>query len=83
MIAYVGWSIALEGDLGMFRDNVIWVDFRLSKDIRDKAALSFTERMNMSSVRTRGHLEAPRTALEAVKRMLAGPQHTAKPTDKA
>ena len=54
----------------MFRDNVIWVDFRLSKDIRDRQALSFAERMKASSERTRQHLQASRTALEAIKLML-------------
>jgi hypothetical protein len=55
----------------MFRDNVIWVDFRVSKDIRDKQVLSFTERMKASSARTQGHLQASKSALDIIKQMLA------------
>jgi len=54
----------------MFEDNVIWVDFRLSKDIRSKQELSFAERMRAYSERTRDHVQASKTALEMVKRML-------------
>ncbi len=53
----------------MFRDNVIWVDFRLSKDIRDKQVLSFAERMNAVSARTQGHLQASKSALELIRLM--------------
>ncbi|RUO99068.1 MAG: hypothetical protein EKK30_07390 [Hyphomicrobium sp.] len=49
-------------------DNVIWVDFRLSKDIRDKQVLSFAERMRESSARTQRHLQASRSALEVIRR---------------
>jgi hypothetical protein len=51
----------------MFRDNVVWVDFRISKDIRDKQVLSFAERMRSSSARTRGHVEASKTSLKLIK----------------
>lgn len=54
----------------MFEDNVIWVDFRLSKDIRSKQELSFAERMRAYSERTRGHIQASKTALDMVKQML-------------
>ena len=54
----------------MQRDNVIWVDFRLSKSIRDGQLLSFSERMRARSTRTRDHIEASKNALEAVKQML-------------
>lgn len=54
----------------MFRDNVIWIDFRLSKDIRDKQVLSFAQRMKDSSARTRRHLQASQTALEVIRLML-------------
>ncbi len=55
----------------MFRDNVVWVDFRISKDIRDKQLLSFAERMKASSARTQSHLQASKSALETIKQMLA------------
>jgi hypothetical protein len=55
----------------MFRDNVIWVDFRFSKDIRDKQVLSFAERMKASSARTQGHLRASQSTLDVIKQMLA------------
>jgi hypothetical protein len=54
----------------MFEDNVIWVDFRLSKDIRSKQELSFAERMKAHSERTRSHIQASKTALETIKQML-------------
>lgn len=53
----------------MFKDNVIWVDFRLSKDIRDKQELTFAERIKAHSERTRAHLRASTSALEAIRRM--------------
>lgn len=55
----------------MFRDNVVWVDFRVSKDIRAKQTLSFAERMNSHSQRTQSHLRASKSALEIIKQMLA------------
>lgn len=55
----------------MFRDNVVWVDFRVSKDIRAKQTLSFAERMSTLSRRTQSHLQASRSALETIKQMLA------------
>lgn len=67
----------------MFRDNVIWVDFRISKDIRDKQALSFAERMNASSARTRRHLAASRAALDAIMRTLGGWPSGSKPNEKS
>lgn len=66
----------------MFRDNVIWVDFRVSKDIRDKQALSFAERLKASSAQTRGHIEATKTAIEVVRKMLAGSHEVPKRPDK-
>lgn len=54
----------------MFRDNVIWVDFRLSKDIRDRQALSFAERMKASSERTKHHLRMSQNTLDAIRMML-------------
>ncbi|WP_244466139.1 hypothetical protein [Hyphomicrobium sp. GJ21] len=54
----------------MSEDNVIWVDFRLSKDIRSKQELSFAERMKNYSERTRNHLQASRTALETIRQSL-------------
>lgn len=54
----------------MSEDNVIWVDFRLSKDIRSKQELSFAERMKNYSERTRDHLQASRTALETIRQSL-------------
>lgn len=56
----------------MFEDNVIWVDFRLSKDIRSKQALSFAERMKAHSERTRSHIQASKSALETIILMLEG-----------
>lgn len=56
----------------MFEDNVIWVDFRLSKDIRSKQALSFAERMKAHSERTRSHIQASKSALEIIIQMLEG-----------
>lgn len=55
----------------MFRDNVVWIDFRISKDIRDKQVLSFAKRMKASSARTQSHLQASKSALETIKQMLA------------
>lgn len=54
----------------MFRDNVIWVDFRVSKDIREKQVLSFAERMKASSARTQARLRASNSALEVIRLML-------------
>lgn len=53
----------------MFEDNVIWVDFRLSKDIRAKQEMPFAERMKAYSEKTRSHVQASRSALETIKRM--------------
>jgi hypothetical protein len=73
-------SVRGAGD--MFRDNIIWVDFRVSKDIRNKQALSFAERLKASSAQTRGHIEATKTAIEAVKRMLAATHRIPKRPEK-
>lgn len=54
----------------MFRDNVIWVDFRLSKDIRAKQALPFAERMKASSARTQQYLQISQSALDVIRMML-------------
>jgi hypothetical protein len=54
----------------MFRDNVIWVDFRLSKDIREKQALSFGDRMKARSERTQRNLQASASTLEVIRLML-------------
>jgi hypothetical protein len=53
----------------MDTDNVIFVDFRFSKDIRDRQAISFAQRMKESSQRTRDHLRAAKSALEQIKAM--------------
>lgn len=58
----------------MFRDNIIWVDFRISKDIRDQQVLSFAEHMKASSVRTHGHIEASKTSLNLIKLWFEGEQ---------
>lgn len=67
----------------MFRDNVIWVDFRVSKDIRDRQALSFAERMKTNSAQTRRHLEATKAAIESVRRMLGVQQNDGGSADKS
>ncbi len=67
----------------MFRDNVIWVDFRISKDIRNKQALSFAERRNAGLGRTRRHLAASRVALDAIMRTLQGRPDGFKPNEKS
>ena len=56
----------------MFEDNVIWVDFRLSKDIRGRQEMSFAERMQAYSERTRSHVQASKSALETIRQMLDG-----------
>lgn len=61
----------------MFEDNVIWVDFRLSKDIRAKQELSFAERMKGYSERTRSHTRASKTALEMILLLLDEEDRTA------
>ena len=58
---------ALAAGPAMDTDNVIYVDFRFSKDIRDRQAISFAQRMKESSQRTRDHLHAARSALEQIK----------------
>jgi hypothetical protein len=50
-------------------NNVIYVDFRFSKDIRSRQALSLSERMQESSDRTLALLRASRSALENIKAM--------------
>ena len=54
----------------MVRDNVIWVDFRLSKDIRDHRMLSYEERLMGSSALTQEHIQATKSAIELIKLML-------------
>ncbi len=54
----------------MFRDNVIWVDFRFSKDIRERQVLPFAERVQASSARTQRHLQASNSTLEVIRLML-------------
>ncbi|MBS0233409.1 MAG: hypothetical protein JSR99_07970 [Proteobacteria bacterium] len=66
----------------MFRDNVIWVDFRVSRDIRDKQVLSFAERMKATSARTQAHLQASKSALEIIKQMLANESSLPEQSDK-
>jgi len=51
-------------------DNVIWVDFRLSKDIRSRQELSFADRMKAYSERTRSHVQASKSALEMIRQTL-------------
>ena len=58
---------ALAAGPAMDTDNVIYVDFRFSKDIRDRQAISFAQRIKESSQRTRDHLHAARSALEQIK----------------
>lgn len=53
----------------MSTGNVIWVDFRLSKDIRDHQTLSFAERMKARSERTQDLLAQSRSALEVIRLM--------------
>jgi len=48
-------------------DNVIWVDFRFSKDIRSCQILSFRERMRGRSERTRQHIQSTKSALEVIR----------------
>ena len=67
----------------MFRDNVIWVDFRLSKNIRKNQVISFAERMKARSARTQSHLHASRSALETLKLMLDSQFCNRGPNDKA
>jgi hypothetical protein len=54
----------------MYEDNVIWVDFRFSKDIRDRQVLSFRERMRGRSERTQRHILATQSALDVIRAML-------------
>lgn len=54
----------------MSEDNVIWVDFRLSKDIQSRQELSFADRMRAYSERTRAHVQASKTALEMIRQTL-------------
>ena len=70
MTIRLGLTDANSRKLVMSEDNVIWVDFRLSKDIRSKQELSFAERMKNYSERTRDHLQASRTALETIRQSL-------------
>jgi hypothetical protein len=58
----------------MFRDNIIWVDFRLSKDIREKQILSYADRTKARLARTRDHLQASQSALGLIKLWLKGEQ---------
>jgi hypothetical protein len=53
----------------MGTSNIIYVDFRFSKDIRERQVISFAERMRESSERTQGHLRAAKSALEQIKAM--------------
>ncbi|MBY0561951.1 hypothetical protein [Hyphomicrobium sp.] len=66
----------------MFRDNVIWVDFRVSKDIRERQALSFAERLKGGPAQAPGHIEATKSAIEVVRKMLAGSSLVPKRPDK-
>ncbi len=66
----------------MFRHNVIWVDFRLSKDFRDKQILSFVERVKASSTGTRDHLQASQSALGLIKLWLEGERRNRERIDK-
>ncbi len=53
----------------MSADNIIYVDFRFSKDIRDRHAIPFAERIKERSERTRDHLRRAKSALEQIKAM--------------
>ena len=66
----------------MFRDNIIWVDFRVSKDIRERQALSFAERLQGRPAQSRSQIEATKSAIEVVRKMLAGSQGFPKRPDK-
>ncbi len=57
----------------MGTSNIIYVDFRLSKDIRDRQLMSFAERMRESSERTQSHIRATKSALEQIKAMTEKP----------
>lgn len=54
----------------MSEDNVIWVDFRLSKDIQSRQELSFADRMRAYSERTRAHVQESQSALEMIRQTL-------------
>ena len=54
----------------MYTDNVIWVDFRLSKDIRAHQKSPFAERIAAHSARTQEHLQASKSAIEIIKMMV-------------
>ena len=54
----------------MYTDNVIWVDFRLSKDIRTCQVLSFRERMRGRSERTQQNIRSTQSALDLLRAKL-------------
>jgi hypothetical protein len=67
----------------MSRDNIIWVDFRFSKDIRGSQVISFAERLKARNASTRSHRHASNSALETLRLMLDSEFSNRKPTDKA
>ena len=67
----------------MFRHNVIWVDFRLSKNIRKNQVISFMQWMKARAGRRHSNDHASRSALEIVRLMLERKAHNGGPRDKA
>lgn len=56
-------------ELEMVGDNIVYVDFRFSKDIRAQQLMSFRERIKESSARTRQRILMSKTALEVIRLM--------------
>jgi len=54
----------------MFQDNVIYVDFRFSKEIQKKQVSSFAERIKAHSEHSQRNVQAARSAIEVVLAML-------------
>jgi hypothetical protein len=48
---------------------VIYVDFRFSRDIAKKQVISLQERIREKSERTRRHVQMTQTALDAIRLM--------------
>ena len=68
----------------MFRNNVIWVDFRLSKGIRKNRVISFMQWMKARAGRTHGDDHGSRSApREIVRPMLDREARNRGPSDKA
>jgi hypothetical protein len=67
----------------MFRDNVNWVDFRFSKDIRGSQVVSFEQWMKARAGRAQSNHHVSRSALEIVKLMLDRDGRNRGPNDNA